>query len=145
MLAPRPTAPPRCHPQVLLIENDVNTSPFTSAVHACVPPLPWAVSAADLADPNRRVCVCVGVGGGSSGGDENGGRWLLPLLSSCVDHGLGCCCGCCCCRADLRHLAVCSVDPPGCKDIDDALHVRALPNGNLEIGVRRRVKSVCGC
>eukprot|EP00967_Tisochrysis_lutea_P032839 scaffold38860_cov18-Tisochrysis_lutea.AAC.1 len=26
-------------------------------------------------------------------------------------------------RTDLRHLAVCSVDPPGCKDIDDALHV----------------------
>ena len=41
------------------------------------------------------------------------------------------------CRTDLRHLAVCSVDPPGCKDIDDALHVRALPNGNYEIGVRR--------
>lgn len=39
------------------------------------------------------------------------------------------------CRADLRHLAVCSVDPPGCKDIDDALHVRRLPNGNFELGV----------
>ena len=25
-------------------------------------------------------------------------------------------------RQDLRHLNVCSVDPPGCKDIDDALH-----------------------
>ena len=30
---------------------------------------------------------------------------------------------------------MCSVDPPGCKDIDDALHVRPLPNGNLEMGV----------
>jgi exoribonuclease R len=38
-------------------------------------------------------------------------------------------------REDLRHLPVCSVDPPGCKDIDDALHVRELPNGNLEVGV----------
>ena len=28
-----------------------------------------------------------------------------------------------------------SVDPPGCKDIDDALHCRLLPNNNLEIGV----------
>ena len=28
-----------------------------------------------------------------------------------------------------------SVDPPGCKDIDDALHVRPLPDGNLELGV----------
>ncbi len=38
-------------------------------------------------------------------------------------------------RVDLRHLAICSVDPPGCKDIDDALHVRQLPGGNLELGV----------
>jgi hypothetical protein len=28
-----------------------------------------------------------------------------------------------------------SVDPPGCKDIDDALHVRKLANGNWEFGV----------
>uniref|UniRef100_A0A8C1DFA6 Exosome complex exonuclease RRP44 n=2 Tax=Cyprinus carpio carpio TaxID=630221 RepID=A0A8C1DFA6_CYPCA len=38
-------------------------------------------------------------------------------------------------RADLRHLGVCSVDPPGCTDIDDALHCRELENGNLEVGV----------
>jgi exosome complex exonuclease DIS3/RRP44 len=38
-------------------------------------------------------------------------------------------------RTDLRHLPVVSVDPPGCKDIDDALHCIELPNGNLEIGV----------
>lgn len=28
-----------------------------------------------------------------------------------------------------------SVDPPGCKDIDDALHCITLPNGNYEVGV----------
>uniref|UniRef100_A0A8P4KRV5 Exosome complex exonuclease RRP44 n=1 Tax=Dicentrarchus labrax TaxID=13489 RepID=A0A8P4KRV5_DICLA len=38
-------------------------------------------------------------------------------------------------REDLRHLTVCSVDPPGCTDIDDALHCRELDNGNLEVGV----------
>jgi hypothetical protein len=38
-------------------------------------------------------------------------------------------------REDLRHLPVCSVDPPGCRDIDDALHIRSLPNGNAELGV----------
>jgi exosome complex exonuclease DIS3/RRP44 len=38
-------------------------------------------------------------------------------------------------RADLRHLNVCSIDPPGCTDIDDALHVRQLPNNNYEVGV----------
>ena len=74
--------------QVLLLEYDVNTAPFTADVHACVPPLPWSVSHADRAAPYRR---------------------------------------------DLRHICVCSVDPPGCKDIDDALHARELPNGNLEV------------
>ncbi|GAB7350860.1 hypothetical protein MBLNU459_g1386t1 [Dothideomycetes sp. NU459] len=38
-------------------------------------------------------------------------------------------------RRDLRDLAICSIDPPGCVDIDDALHARKLPNGNFEIGV----------
>ncbi|KAL1599619.1 exosome catalytic subunit dis3 [Paraconiothyrium brasiliense] len=38
-------------------------------------------------------------------------------------------------RKDLRDLVVCSIDPPGCVDIDDALHARKLPNGNFEVGV----------
>ena len=38
-------------------------------------------------------------------------------------------------RLDLRKKPVCSIDPPGCKDIDDALHAEILPNGNYELGV----------
>jgi len=38
-------------------------------------------------------------------------------------------------RIDLRDLLVCSIDPPGCVDIDDALHAKLLPNGNYEVGV----------
>ncbi|KAI0139745.1 RNB domain-containing protein [Pestalotiopsis sp. NC0098] len=38
-------------------------------------------------------------------------------------------------REDLRPLLICSIDPIGCQDIDDALHARALPNGNFEVGV----------
>ncbi|KAL7469408.1 hypothetical protein ACHAXS_009874 [Conticribra weissflogii] len=38
-------------------------------------------------------------------------------------------------RTDLRHLPVLSIDPPGCKDIDDALHCIELPNGNWQVGV----------
>jgi exosome complex exonuclease DIS3/RRP44 len=38
-------------------------------------------------------------------------------------------------RRDLRELLVCSIDPPGCVDIDDALHAKRLPNGNFEVGV----------
>jgi exosome complex exonuclease DIS3/RRP44 len=75
--------------EVLLIEHDVNTAPFSPAVYDCLPPLPWTLSDADLQG-----------------------------------------------RLDLRHLVICSVDPPGCKDIDDALHVRRLPDsGRLELGV----------
>ena len=38
-------------------------------------------------------------------------------------------------RMDLRNKPVCSIDPPGCKDIDDALHAVVLENGNYELGV----------
>lgn len=39
-------------------------------------------------------------------------------------------------RLDIRNThIVCSIDPPGCKDIDDALSARRLENGNVEIGV----------
>jgi exosome complex exonuclease DIS3/RRP44 len=55
-------------------------------------------------------------------------------------------------REDLREMLICSIDPPGklsassisrqadyvgCTDIDDALHARPLPNGNIEAGVRK--------
>ncbi|XP_054809171.1 exosome complex exonuclease RRP44 homolog A [Prosopis cineraria] len=76
--------------EVVLIENDINSRPFSSQVLACLPPLPWSVSSEDLSNPIR---------------------------------------------LDLRNLHVFSVDPPGCKDIDDALHCSALPNGNFEVGV----------
>ena len=76
--------------EVLILENDINTAPFTPAVHACVPALPWQVTDNDLDDPTRK---------------------------------------------DLRDLPICSVDPPGCKDIDDALHVRKISDGHYELGV----------
>ncbi|VEU21265.1 DEKNAAC102143 [Brettanomyces naardenensis] len=38
-------------------------------------------------------------------------------------------------REDLRDRLICSIDPPGCVDIDDALHAQKLPNGNYEVGV----------
>lgn len=38
-------------------------------------------------------------------------------------------------RQDLRDTLICSIDPPGCVDIDDALHATRLPNGNYHVGV----------
>lgn len=49
-------------PQLLLMENDINTRPFSQAVLNCLPPLPWSVSDADVSAPWRtdlrhlRVC-----------------------------------------------------------------------------------------
>ena len=38
-------------------------------------------------------------------------------------------------RVDMRAENICSIAPPGCQDIDDALHAKRLPNGNIEAGV----------
>ncbi|KAM3967167.1 exosome complex exonuclease RRP44-like protein Dis3 [Aphomia sociella] len=38
-------------------------------------------------------------------------------------------------RVDLRSVCVCSVDPPGCTDIDDALHARPIGPSRYEVGV----------
>eukprot|EP00592_Proboscia_alata_P000794 CAMPEP_0194368876 /NCGR_PEP_ID=MMETSP0174-20130528/17104_1 /TAXON_ID=216777 /ORGANISM="Proboscia alata, Strain PI-D3" /LENGTH=1142 /DNA_ID=CAMNT_0039145459 /DNA_START=273 /DNA_END=3701 /DNA_ORIENTATION=- len=51
---------------------------------------------------------------------------LPPADFTCIPHPD---------RTDLRHLPILSIDPPGCKDIDDALHCLKLPNGNFQVGV----------
>ena len=38
-------------------------------------------------------------------------------------------------RADFRNFCVVSVDPPGCTDIDDALHARLIAPDVVEVGV----------
>ena len=38
-------------------------------------------------------------------------------------------------RRDLRDILVMSIDPIGCEDVDDALSVRKLDNGNFEVSV----------
>ncbi|CAI6003897.1 unnamed protein product, partial [Closterium sp. NIES-64] len=78
--------------ELLLMENDIDARPFSQQVLACLPPLPWSVSPADVTDPRTK-------------------------------------------REDLRHVRVFSVDPIGCRDIDDALHCVPLPNGNFDVGV----------
>ena len=49
-------------------------------------------------------------------------------------------------REDFRSMeTICSIDPPGCTDIDDALHAKLMENGNYEVGVRKilRNKLIC--
>jgi exosome complex exonuclease DIS3/RRP44 len=38
-------------------------------------------------------------------------------------------------RVDFRHLPICSVDPPGCTDIDDTLHFVKIDENWAEVGV----------
>ena len=40
-------------------------------------------------------------------------------------------------RADFTRdpYYVFSIDPPGCTDVDDAIHVREMPGGGIEVGV----------
>ncbi|PPS06117.1 hypothetical protein GOBAR_AA14528 [Gossypium barbadense] len=40
--------------EVVLIENDINSRPFSSQVLACLPPLPWSVSSEDVANSIRQ-------------------------------------------------------------------------------------------
>ncbi|KIP12193.1 hypothetical protein PHLGIDRAFT_98579 [Phlebiopsis gigantea 11061_1 CR5-6] len=58
---------------------------------------------------------------------EEGEAWVVPPKSDTNPEWRD--------REDLRDLLICSIDPPGCQDIDDALHARPLPNGNIEAGV----------
>ncbi|KAL9087645.1 MAG: hypothetical protein Q9165_006569 [Trypethelium subeluteriae] len=38
-------------------------------------------------------------------------------------------------RRDFREEQTFTIDPNGCKELDDAIHFKNLPNGNVEIGV----------
>ncbi|KAG5518472.1 hypothetical protein PMAC_002867 [Pneumocystis sp. 'macacae'] len=80
--------------EALLIQYDIEYSPFSKCVLDCLPP--------------------------------EGDKWELSSAMTSKDLEK---------RKDLRHLPICSIDPPGCVDIDDALHVRVLENKNYEVGV----------
>ncbi|RXW25770.1 hypothetical protein EST38_g55 [Candolleomyces aberdarensis] len=58
---------------------------------------------------------------------KEGEQWVVPPKSDTSPEWRE--------REDLRSVTICSIDPPGCQDIDDALHARRLPNGNIEAGV----------
>ncbi|CCJ29669.1 unnamed protein product [Pneumocystis jirovecii] len=80
--------------EALLIQYDIEYSPFPKCVLDCLPP--------------------------------EGDKWEISSAMSSNNWEK---------RKDLRHLPICSIDPPGCVDIDDALHVRVLANKNFEVGV----------
>ncbi|KAG0151896.1 hypothetical protein CROQUDRAFT_650470 [Cronartium quercuum f. sp. fusiforme G11] len=58
---------------------------------------------------------------------EAGDKWVVPEKTASSKLWKD--------REDFRDLDICSIDPPGCQDIDDALHAKKLENGNVEVGV----------
>ena len=120
--------------EVLLLEHDVPHQDFSQAVLSFLPKMPWSITPevstwqtyssllvevmwvflASIEIVNIDYCVFLYLYNVSLKQ-----RWV-DLQDMAV-------------REDLRALTVCSVDPPGCTDIDDALHCKTLENGNFEV------------
>lgn len=99
----------------ILVENEIEEVPFCEAALACLP----AECTVECID-SFKIHEC-----STAKRPE-----IIPLLEWHVpsDEIAR--------RRDLREShRVFSVDPPGCQDIDDAMSVRRLPNGNIELGV----------
>ncbi|RMX68332.1 hypothetical protein DD238_004452 [Peronospora effusa] len=100
----------------LLVDNEVEEAPFSEAALACL--------------PSSDECPI----------DIEGG-----CVAECSTAKRPTCCGLlnwkvsdeeALRRRDLRKThRVFSVDPHGCQDIDDAMSIQRLPNGNVELGV----------
>jgi exosome complex exonuclease DIS3/RRP44 len=89
--------------EVILAENDILHHEFPEAVLDCLPTLPWKIT--------DEVCLF---------SLKIIYRFFLYLKDIAS-------------RVDLRDYCIVSIDPPGCTDIDDALHCRLLENGNYEV------------
>jgi DIS3-like exonuclease 1 len=98
----------------LLVQNEIEEAPFCEAALACLP------DDCGIDIGKYKVMEC-----------STKKRpthielldWNVPLVEVAK-------------RRDIRNShRVFSVDPPGCQDIDDAMSVRRLANGNLEVGV----------
>jgi len=60
-----------------------------------------------------------------------GDRWVVPPKSDSSPEWRD--------REDLRELIICSIDPPNCQDIDDALHARLLRMGTSRLAFVSRL------
>ena len=131
----------------LLVENELeqHLKPFSSEAIAELPPngdswsadedMAVVAAAAAAAAAVAAAAAAIAVEEEEMGEDGSGdGRRrgmdayapLLPPLAASPPPAP---------RRDLRKLNIFSIDPAGCEDIDDAMSVRTLPNGTIELGV----------
>ncbi|GAB9464220.1 Dis3-like exonuclease [Globisporangium polare] len=95
----------------LLVQNEIEEAPFSEAALACLPECDIEGNRIAECSTAKRPKFCDLL------------DWQVPPEEVEL-------------RRDLRSShRVFSVDPPGCQDIDDAMSVRRLPNGNIELGV----------
>lgn len=95
----------------LLVRNEIEDAPFSESALACLPECDIEGNCIAECSTAKRPAFCDLL------------DWPIPIEEMN-------------CRRDLRTShRVFSVDPPGCQDIDDAMSVRMLPNGNIELGV----------
>lgn len=95
----------------LLVQNDIEEAPFSEGALACLPECDIEGNCIAECSTAKRPKFCELL------------NWNVPAEEVAT-------------RRDLREThRVFSVDPPGCQDIDDAMSVRRLPNGNVELGV----------
>lgn len=100
----------------LLVDNEVEEAPFSEAALACLP----SSDECPIDIEGGRVMECSTA--------KRPKRCELLNWNAPEDEIKR--------RRDLRAShRVFSVDPHGCQDIDDAMSIRRLPNGNLELGV----------
>ncbi|KAL0583139.1 hypothetical protein ABG067_006906 [Albugo candida] len=100
----------------ILVENELIESPFSQAAIACLP----AIS--DTVMESYQIAECCTAKRPSNCSLLD---WKIPP-EEFERHA----------RRDLRSThKIFSVDPAGCQDIDDAMSVSALSNGNIELGV----------
>eukprot|EP00013_Stygamoeba_regulata_P012949 CAMPEP_0177679454 /NCGR_PEP_ID=MMETSP0447-20121125/29608_1 /TAXON_ID=0 /ORGANISM="Stygamoeba regulata, Strain BSH-02190019" /LENGTH=1103 /DNA_ID=CAMNT_0019188639 /DNA_START=27 /DNA_END=3338 /DNA_ORIENTATION=+ len=94
----------------VLVQHGIRYEPFSKKVLACLPPKP--------PQPPHKSTASASSSAPPFQPSE------VPVTAELLET-----------RTDLRGLCVLSIDPPGCTDIDDALHARVLPSGRLEVGV----------
>ncbi|RLN97952.1 hypothetical protein BBJ28_00008632 [Nothophytophthora sp. Chile5] len=100
----------------LLVDNEVEEAPFSEGALACLP------SSDECPIDLEKNCVA------ECSTAKRPDRYELLDWQMPEDELRR--------RRDLRTThRVFSVDPRGCQDIDDAMSVRRLPNGNVELGV----------
>ncbi|GHP12176.1 hypothetical protein PPROV_001090400 [Pycnococcus provasolii] len=150
---------------VVLLEHDVNSLPFTESVHACLPPLPWKFHEERDMWVGGGLRAGFEDGGGddedalmlpaSKDGNDANAAGATPIsdVATATDNFLdsmttpmdttttsampsSASAARPTQRLDLRHVHICSVDPPGCRDIDDALHCSISADGRkVSVGV----------